>query len=264
MHLGANRYGKGEVRLVKVVRDAGPPRAARPDRPRGAGGRVRGRAHGRRQHRPAGHGHDAQHGLRAGEGATSGRSRRSRARLADHFVEAGPSVTRARGCGSRSTRGTGSASHEHAFQRGTGGTRVCTASRARASTAGIEDLLVLKTTGSGWEGYLREQYTSLPGDRRPDPVHGRDRVVGLRGGRRLRRRLGGGAGRDPAHVRRPLQPVGAVHAAAARRGGARGGAGDRAGPLLAAQPPPPAVRPVAVRAWRTTTRSSTPRPSRTG
>ena len=29
-------------------------------------------------------------------------------------------------------------------------------------TSGIEDLLVLKTTGSGWEGYLREQYTSLP------------------------------------------------------------------------------------------------------
>ena len=29
-------------------------------------------------------------------------------------------------------------------------------------TSGIEDLLVSKTTGSGWEGYLREQYTSLP------------------------------------------------------------------------------------------------------
>ena len=28
--------------------------------------------------------------------------------------------------------------------------------------AGIDDLLVLKTTGSGWEGYLRERYTTLP------------------------------------------------------------------------------------------------------
>jgi urate oxidase len=28
--------------------------------------------------------------------------------------------------------------------------------------AGIEDLLVLKTTGSGWEGFLRDRYTSLP------------------------------------------------------------------------------------------------------
>ena len=33
--------------------------------------------------------------------------------------------------------------------------------------AGIEDLLVLKTTASGWEGYLHERYTTLPetGDR---------------------------------------------------------------------------------------------------
>jgi urate oxidase len=28
--------------------------------------------------------------------------------------------------------------------------------------SGIDDLLVLKTTGSGWEGFLRDRYTTLP------------------------------------------------------------------------------------------------------
>jgi urate oxidase len=28
--------------------------------------------------------------------------------------------------------------------------------------AGIDDLLVLKTTNSGWEGFFRERYTTLP------------------------------------------------------------------------------------------------------
>lgn len=31
-----------------------------------------------------------------------------------------------------------------------------------AIEAGIDDLLVLKTTGSGWEGFLRDRYTTLP------------------------------------------------------------------------------------------------------
>ena len=33
---------------------------------------------------------------------------------------------------------------------------------SRQIEAGIDDLLVLKTTGSGWEGFLRDRYTSLP------------------------------------------------------------------------------------------------------
>ena len=28
--------------------------------------------------------------------------------------------------------------------------------------AGLTDLIVLKTTGSGWQGFLRDRYTSLP------------------------------------------------------------------------------------------------------
>ena len=89
-------------------------------------------------------------------------------RLVEHFLAAGPGVTSARvhivehpwarleidGC-----------SHEHAFQRGSGGNHVATVvgdGGAPQIEAGIDDLLVLKTTGSGWEGFLRDRYTSLP------------------------------------------------------------------------------------------------------
>src|SRR5918998_276475 len=54
--------------------------------------------------------------------------------------------------------------HEHSFVRGSG-ERTATvrgdAGGARVE-AGIDDLLVLKTTNSGWEGFLRERYTTLP------------------------------------------------------------------------------------------------------
>ncbi len=89
------------------------------------------------------------------------------ARLARHFLEAGPGVTRARvhivehpwvrlEAGGRP--------HEHAFQRGSGGNRVATVAGDGGEPqieAGIDDLSVLKTTGSGWEGFLRDRYTSL-------------------------------------------------------------------------------------------------------
>jgi urate oxidase len=57
--------------------------------------------------------------------------------------------------------------HEHAFQRGNGGKRVATVTATAGGgepqiEAGIDDLLVLKTTGSGWEGFLRDRYTTLP------------------------------------------------------------------------------------------------------
>ena len=51
--------------------------------------------------------------------------------------------------------------HEHAFQRGHGGTRVATVSVGGVS-AGVEDLLVLRTTGSGFVGFQRDEYTTLP------------------------------------------------------------------------------------------------------
>ena len=87
--------------------------------------------------------------------------------LVEHFLAAGPGVTRARVQivehpwarleidGRR---------HEHAFQRGNGGDRVAIVVGGGGEPrieAGIDDLLVLKTTGSGWEGFLRDRYTSL-------------------------------------------------------------------------------------------------------
>jgi urate oxidase len=88
--------------------------------------------------------------------------------LVDHFLEAGPTVARA------SVRiaehpwerlAVGGTPHEHAFQRGNGGRRTATVAGdagQREVEAGIEDLVVLKTTASGWEGYVKEQYTTLP------------------------------------------------------------------------------------------------------
>jgi urate oxidase len=55
--------------------------------------------------------------------------------------------------------------HPHAWQRGTGGTRI---EEVRADpggmghSAGIEDLLVLRSSGSAFEGFDRDRFTTLP------------------------------------------------------------------------------------------------------
>jgi urate oxidase len=91
-------------------------------------------------------------------------------RLVEHFVAAGPKVARARihlvehpWTRLQTAAGT---PHEHAFQRGAGGDRVATVAGSGGASgveieAGIDGLVVLKTTGSGWEGYLHDEYTSL-------------------------------------------------------------------------------------------------------
>jgi urate oxidase len=88
--------------------------------------------------------------------------------LVEHFLAAGPSVTRAQvrlvehPWARLEIDGR---PHEHAFQRGNGGDRVATVAGGSGEPqieAGIDDLLVLKTTGSGWEGFLRDRYTTLP------------------------------------------------------------------------------------------------------
>jgi urate oxidase len=88
--------------------------------------------------------------------------------LVEHFLQASPAVSRARVNLVEhpwARLEVGGRPHEHAFQRGHGGDRVATVIGDGAELgveAGIDDLLVLKTTGSGWEGYLNDQYTSLP------------------------------------------------------------------------------------------------------
>jgi urate oxidase len=89
-------------------------------------------------------------------------------RLVEHFVSAGPTVSGARvhlaeHPWARLETADGRP-HEHAFQRASGGDRVATVSGDGTGfevEAGIDGLVVLKTTGSGWEGYLRDEYTSL-------------------------------------------------------------------------------------------------------
>jgi urate oxidase len=55
--------------------------------------------------------------------------------------------------------------HPHAFISGGGETRTAAVTRDRGGTrfeAGLEGLQVLKTTGSGFSGFLRDRYTTLP------------------------------------------------------------------------------------------------------
>jgi urate oxidase len=85
-------------------------------------------------------------------------------RLVEHFVTSSPKVTWAR---VRIVEHPWARidEHPHAFQRGHGGQRIAIVSGnadAVETEAGIEDLLVLKTTGSGFSGFERDRYTSLP------------------------------------------------------------------------------------------------------
>jgi urate oxidase len=161
MHLGANSYGKSEVRLVKVVRTPGRHEL------RDLTVHVALEGEFEAAH-TAGDNTDLlatdtmRNTVYALAKTSLDRSIESFARaLADHIVAAGPSVTRAR-VRIEEHPWDRLGAHEHAFQRGSGGKRVCTVSSDGPVESGIEDLLVLKTTGSGWEGYLHEQYTSLP------------------------------------------------------------------------------------------------------
>ncbi len=89
-------------------------------------------------------------------------------RLVDHFLEAGPTVERV------SVRITefpwnrievNGRGHEHSFVRGSGEREAeitGAESGDRRVEAGLDNLLVLKTTASGWEDFHRERFTTLP------------------------------------------------------------------------------------------------------
>jgi urate oxidase len=79
--------------------------------------------------------------------------------LVDHFLTAGPRVTGARiAIAEHPWERLGT--HAHAFQRATGG-RHTTIATADSLEAGIEDLSVLKTTESGFEGFHKDRLTTL-------------------------------------------------------------------------------------------------------
>src|SRR3954462_6263307 len=139
--LGANRYGKSEIRLVKVVRTAG-----------------RHELRDLTVHVSLEGTFEAAHTLgdntdllatdtmrntvyALAKTELSGSIELFARALADHFVAAGPSVTRAR-VRIEEHPWDRLGAHEHAFQRGSGRMHVCTAD-SESVTAGIDDLLVL-------------------------------------------------------------------------------------------------------------------------
>lgn len=87
--------------------------------------------------------------------------------LVDHFLEAGPTVE---GVRVQITEfpwhriEVNGQAHEHSFVRdSTKRTATVTGdgNGNRQVTAGLGNLLILKTTASGWEGYLKEKYTTI-------------------------------------------------------------------------------------------------------
>lgn len=88
--------------------------------------------------------------------------------LVDHFIEAGLTVT---SCWVEISQAHWSRMevdgqpHEHSFVRDRGQRRAKVwgnESGERKVEGGIGDVHILKTTNSGWEGFLREEFTTLP------------------------------------------------------------------------------------------------------
>ena len=88
--------------------------------------------------------------------------------LVDHFLEAGPTV---KSCRVEITRfpwrriGVRGQPHDHSFVRERGERKAKVRGDEgglRKVEAGIDDVYVLKTTESGWEGFYRDRFTTLP------------------------------------------------------------------------------------------------------
>jgi urate oxidase len=94
-------------------------------------------------------------------------------RLAGHFVEAVPAATWARVCLAAAAWErveAGGSPHPHTFLRAGSWLRTATVTREGTRAwvvAGVADMVVLKTTGSAFEGFLVDRYTTLEptGDR---------------------------------------------------------------------------------------------------
>jgi urate oxidase len=89
-------------------------------------------------------------------------------RLAQHFLERYPQVSRVTiDTGERRWQrlAVDGEPHDHAFRGGEGrpvARVVAERGRAPEVESGIEELLVLKSTGSGFAGFPRDEYTTLP------------------------------------------------------------------------------------------------------
>jgi urate oxidase len=166
--LGQNNYGKSEIRLVKVRRDA--------DRHELWDLTVDVALEGDFE---AAHVEDDNSKLLATDTMRNtvyalakdhlvGSIEEFGLELVDHFLEAGPTVERAR------VRITGfpwerievdGRGHPHSFVRGSGERKAEVAGGEggdRRVEAGLDNLLVMKTTQSGWENFYRDRFTTLP------------------------------------------------------------------------------------------------------
>ncbi len=92
-------------------------------------------------------------------------------KLAEHFLEHHPQVTRARIDAAEALwvrLPFGEKAHPHTFTRSSDEKRTAAVSSTRGEKtfrAGLHGLVVLKTTDSAFEGFLRDDYTTLKEDR---------------------------------------------------------------------------------------------------
>ena len=171
IRLGPNQYGKAEVRLVRVVRDT----ARHEIRDLNVSTSLRG-------HFDAAHTHGDQRDVLPTDSQKNTVYAFAKERgvasveefalaLADHFVETVPACEGARVTVEEYAWGripVDGAGHDHAFLRTGGGTRTTVVNvdgtgpdRRAHVVSGLEDLTVLKTTGSEFHGFLKDRYTTL-------------------------------------------------------------------------------------------------------
>jgi urate oxidase len=159
--LAANRYGKSRVRLVKVERNA-----ARHELTdlnidiQLTGDFAFSYLEGdNRQVLPTDTMKNTVYAL-AGQRAL-GQIEEFGLRLADHFLSRNPQVATAAIAISQTNW---QRFHDHAFVRGGEERRTAVVQQDRSTTSirsGIDNLVILKTAGSAFTGYLRDQYTTL-------------------------------------------------------------------------------------------------------
>ncbi len=88
--------------------------------------------------------------------------------LVDHFLGAGPTVEHARVTITQfpwDRIEVGGRGHEHSFVRGSGERKASITGDKdgdRRVGAGLDNLLVMKTTASGWKDFFRDRFTTLP------------------------------------------------------------------------------------------------------
>jgi urate oxidase len=166
--LGQNNYGKSEVRLVKVKRDAGRHELWDLDVRVALEGDFEA-AHVRGDNSQLLATDTMRNTVYAlAKDHLTGSIEDFGLALVDHFLDAGPTVESARVeiTQYRWDRiEVDGRPHEHSFIRGRGERKAKVSgdeSGERRIEAGIGDVYVMKTTNSGWEGFLRERFTTLP------------------------------------------------------------------------------------------------------